>query len=139
MTNSSSLLNQVKHSYQELHADAAEMLAARVELAQLELRLSTQRATRLLILVGICLIVAAAGFVMLVHLAAEYVPALFGLSQTATVGLIGGLMLLLGLGIAGLSIRHFWRKTRHFERTIEELRTDIVAFSAWLQREKSDG
>jgi len=134
-----SLLGQVQQVYGELHADALEMMSARAELAQLELRLSQQRAARLGMCVGVCLLVGAAGFVVLVHLVVENLPNIGGLTRPQTLGLWGGLMLIAGLSFAWLAIRRFFRKYRHFEQSLAEFQADAELLSLWVKQAKQGG
>jgi hypothetical protein len=127
-----SILGQLRQGCGELQADASEMLAARVELAQLEMRLASARFTRLAIVVGGCGLAALAGYVVLVQLAAEMVPAWGTLSYKETLAILGSGLIATGGLIAWFAVRRFRKKHRHFEQSIAEIKADLLAVQCWL-------
>lgn len=131
-----SILGQLRQGCGELHADANEMLAARVELAQLEMRLASARFKRLSIVVGACGLASLAGYVILVQLAAEMVPAFGTLSYSESLALVGSGLIAAGSLIAWLAVRRFRKKYRHFEQSIAELKADLSAVQGWLDHNK---
>ena len=132
-----SVLGEIRQACGELQADAVEMLAARRDLAQLELRLATARTTRLGFVVGACGAAALAGFVILTHVAAENLPAVAGITRGQTRLLCGAGLMLAGTGAALWAVRRFLRKYRHFEQSQAELLADLQAMQSWLERGKN--
>lgn len=129
-----SILRQIQLGCKELQADGTELLAARVELAQLELRLASARTTRLACVVGASGCISLAGFVILVQLAAEHVPAIGELSYGQTLLVVGSSCLITGGLLAWFAVKRFWRKYRHFEQTIAEFNADLTAAKQWMDR-----
>ncbi len=137
MVAQNSLFGHLRQGCGELHDDATEMLAARVELAQLEMRLASAGLSRLTTFVGVCGVTALGGYVILVQLAAERLPALGSLSYSQSLALVGSGMIATGGLLAWLAVRRFRRKYRLFEQSIAELQADLQAVQSWLNRSRS--
>ncbi|MCA9248641.1 MAG: phage holin family protein [Planctomycetales bacterium] len=115
-----------------LRADAAELAAARVELARLELNAAAQLGKRLGTMAACSGLLLTSGLTLLMTQLARFMARQFGGSPAAWTAAFAFLAILVGLLGFGWISRRLHRDFRPLSQTLEELREDARWLREWL-------
>jgi hypothetical protein len=120
-----------------LRADAAELAAARAELARLEWATTVQMGKRWAIVAGGCALVTIAGTTLLLSVGGEQLAKRFGGSPVVWQSAVGLVCVVLGVGGLAWLARRIRRNFRPFSGLSAELQEDAIWLKEWLGSDSS--
>lgn len=114
--------------------DVAELLAARLELAQLEFQTSLAQVKRLAITLTFLGAVAITGLVLLLLLATELVGAQTGIHRYVWMAASGVTLVAASGAAIWVAIRHFRSDFTGLNDSLAELREDLLWIREWREK-----
>ena len=123
--------NPLRNDLERFRGDVAEMLAARWELAELELAASKHQAMRLAVILGLALLLLTVGLTLAGVALADVLAAGTGMTPGVWRLILSGSLVVVGLLAAAGGYWRFRRDFTGLAESREELREDLLWLREW--------